>query len=1090
MADSYNRGAELHPWYGYHLEVMVDSYEGGQPALDSTTALWGIPTSLNANAFAELQRKHVIEGSLSEIYMASGFILRGDRDMSPRGLARQNTVRAKAMADKLKAFLEPKASEIRLFAQWHTVAPEWKTTQKRGKGVLSIGPGYAANPQAALASFAPGGTLENVPLWEARIEDLVTAMIAEIKHQEELFGIKTRYVSPFNEAANGAGADYGTCHPVTGPTYARVYTRLKALMKADPHFAGHSLRFGADSWLGAWGENNGVLAPEDVSLWHKIGVTWENSDYARNNNFRGSCEEAFQNEYEGLGGVHPNGPEFQVANNILKTLNCIYRQKARSDNHILHFGKPDHLADTNSGPNAYAAYGFNITTGAATPSYNYWGLRFVDRMKRNSKVIAYTVDGSLPWSSNRIALLYPDGRVGLFYVNRTTAPMTVSVTTDCAMTGDRYAYQVEKQAMPAIPGAGTHTITIPPMSGVVYEQVGASTPGGGGTNPDPDPDPNTEGNMYKVTVTVRPTGAGGTITASCRGYGIGGGKAVPFDAADPSKTYDIVWTIDPALVPQPVALNSLNKIEIKNPVGADFDVLKVQLQEVSQTVWKDAAGNVITPRCGGAVLSFLTPKEAVWPKPDATAPVITVPAGLSMVENKPYTFQATGSEPGVWRVEEAHGGDLASGATVDANGLVTVPAKDFEKVQEVVVGLVLRDAAGNEGALQVVIPVTNDASDDGWVATPAAGAGQVQWTGVNLEGADFSMKQTGDATGYGEIGGTYGTDYRYPVDAELDDAKANGVKLVRLPYRWERVQNHLNGELQPKNLAEIKRIAANCKALGLKVVFDMHNYWRRDVIVDADPATPNKFGQQIGGLNSLVSIAHYVDFYTKFSAALAEYGSAVGYDLMNEPNGLTPDPAVAASGDELLAKGYKAAADAVLANHPDAFMIAMEPSNWGKITSLVSLVRQYRKLQPVRRPMEVFEFHQYSDAATATTAAESGGGTTAISPDPQWLVTRIRPVVEWARGNGERLWFGEFGIAKGGPLTAHNKIVNAGLNFCNASSDVVIATTAWGGGRRFGPNYIYTCNPYETEGGFGAVWPLSVTKSLRPHWGLAPRVVV
>jgi hypothetical protein len=71
MADSYNRGAELHPWYGYHLEVMVDSYEGGQPALDSTTALWGIPTSLNANAFAELQRKHVIEGSLSEIYMGS-----------------------------------------------------------------------------------------------------------------------------------------------------------------------------------------------------------------------------------------------------------------------------------------------------------------------------------------------------------------------------------------------------------------------------------------------------------------------------------------------------------------------------------------------------------------------------------------------------------------------------------------------------------------------------------------------------------------------------------------------------------------------------------------------------------------------------------------------------------------------------------------------------------------------------------------------------------------------------------------------------------------------------------------------------------
>ena len=65
--------------------------------------------------------------------------------------------------------------------------------------------------------------------------------------------------------------------------------------------------------------------------------------------------------------------------------------------------------------------------------------------------------------------------------------------------------------------------------------------------------------------------------------------------------------------------------------------------------------------------------------------------------------------------------------------------------------------------------------------------------GVNLAGAEFGTN----------FPGTYNVDYTYPTTVQLDYYQANGLNLIRLPIKWERIQAGLNGNL---NEAELGRI--------------------------------------------------------------------------------------------------------------------------------------------------------------------------------------------------------------------------------------------------------------------------------------------
>jgi endoglucanase len=83
----------------------------------------------------------------------------------------------------------------------------------------------------------------------------------------------------------------------------------------------------------------------------------------------------------------------------------------------------------------------------------------------------------------------------------------------------------------------------------------------------------------------------------------------------------------------------------------------------------------------------------------------------------------------------------------------------------------------------------------------ALGAGnsfaQLLYSGVNLSGAEFGNTPTPGDTG------TFGTDYTYPTDAEVDYFISKGMNTFRLPFRWERLQPTLDS---PLNSAEFTRL--------------------------------------------------------------------------------------------------------------------------------------------------------------------------------------------------------------------------------------------------------------------------------------------
>ena len=77
--------------------------------------------------------------------------------------------------------------------------------------------------------------------------------------------------------------------------------------------------------------------------------------------------------------------------------------------------------------------------------------------------------------------------------------------------------------------------------------------------------------------------------------------------------------------------------------------------------------------------------------------------------------------------------------------------------------------------------------------------------------------------------GEYGVHYTYPKASELDYFKSKGLVLVRLPFKWERLQPALFGELDSIELGRLKKFVTEAEKRDMPVILDLHNYGRRFV---------------------------------------------------------------------------------------------------------------------------------------------------------------------------------------------------------------------------------------------------------------------
>lgn len=98
--------------------------------------------------------------------------------------------------------------------------------------------------------------------------------------------------------------------------------------------------------------------------------------------------------------------------------------------------------------------------------------------------------------------------------------------------------------------------------------------------------------------------------------------------------------------------------------------------------------------------------------------------------------------------------------------------------------------------------------------------------GVALAGADFAEDN---------LPGKYGVDYVYPTAAELDYFQSKGLALIRLPFRWERLQPSAYGPLNNAELGRIDAFIAAARVRNMHVILDAHNYARYYGTVSALP---------------------------------------------------------------------------------------------------------------------------------------------------------------------------------------------------------------------------------------------------------------
>jgi Cellulase (glycosyl hydrolase family 5) len=153
--------------------------------------------------------------------------------------------------------------------------------------------------------------------------------------------------------------------------------------------------------------------------------------------------------------------------------------------------------------------------------------------------------------------------------------------------------------------------------------------------------------------------------------------------------------------------------------------------------------------------------------------------------------------------------------------------------------------------------------------------------GVNA--ASGAMTQTGFDGG---SPGTYGTHYTYPDRADYEYIKSRGLNTVRVPFRWERVQQrspsspNANPTLKAAEIARLKSSFDAAEAAGVKVIPSVQNYG--DYIFSSSVFSTNK--GEIG--SSKLSVSAYAALWRQLATTFRGHPAISGYDLMNEPGNL------------------------------------------------------------------------------------------------------------------------------------------------------------------------------------------------------------
>lgn len=288
---------------------------------------------------------------------------------------------------------------------------------------------------------------------------------------------------------------------------------------------------------------------------------------------------------------------------------------------------------------------------------------------------------------------------------------------------------------------------------------------------------------------------------------------------------------------------------------------------------------------------------------------------------------------------------------------------------------------------------------------------QPKFFGVNISGAEF---------GPSDKIGTIGTDYIYPSTANgymgMSYFAKSGQRLIRMPFRWERMQNSPGAQLSQPDVTALKLMMSDAAKNRDMVILDLHNF-----------GMYNQKPLQASDANN------FADFWSKFAQTFKSTPSLYGYELMNEPHDLS-------GGCETWAILAQAGVNAI--RREDMHHHILIPGNsW---QSAHEWQNQSDCLAKIKDPAHklIFSAHQYFDKDFSGTNYASSTCPT----DSQYTANLIKPFLDWLNKNTARGIFTEYGVPANACWMGHLDTFMGTLK----SNQRIVGGTYWSAGPWWG----------------------------------------
>lgn len=253
--------------------------------------------------------------------------------------------------------------------------------------------------------------------------------------------------------------------------------------------------------------------------------------------------------------------------------------------------------------------------------------------------------------------------------------------------------------------------------------------------------------------------------------------------------------------------------------------------------------------------------------------------------------------------------------------------------------------------------------------------------GINLAGAEFGKNMPG----------VFGKDYIYPTVADLDYFKARGLSLVRLPFKWERIQPVLGADLDQAELKRMKEVVSLALERNIWVLLDMHNYCRR-----------NEKGEYLIIGSEKLPAATVADAWQRLAIEFKDFKNIWGYGLMNEPHDMPSE-----NSWFNIAQGM---IDKIRAVDRQT-TIVVGGDSWSSADRWQAASDHLKNLKDPSNDL-VFEAHIYFDDDASGSYKSSYEKEMA---DDLTGIARAKPFIEWLKKNKKRGFVGEYGVPDNDP---------------------------------------------------------------------------